>query len=144
MDRLIPILRRAGIAAVILAAGTGMAQKDQGNGMTTNIPGSLPNIHLVSPVANWQWTMPAGDYGNLRYSPLSQINANNVHGLHVVANMSDGIPHGHEGGPLVVGSTITADPSHRSAGAPCSHWIRGCAPNKGGEHGVVVVWLAAV
>jgi lanthanide-dependent methanol dehydrogenase len=106
MDRLIPILRRAGISAVILAAGTGMAQKDQGNGMTTNIPGSLPNIHLVSPVANGQWTMPAGDYGNLRYSPLSQINTSNVHSLHVVANMSDGIPHGHEGGPLVVGSTM--------------------------------------
>jgi lanthanide-dependent methanol dehydrogenase len=106
MDRLIPILRRAGISAVILAAGTGMAQKDQGNGMTTNIPGSLPNIHLVSPVANGQWTMPAGDYGNLRYSPLSRINTSNVHSLHVVANMSDGIPHGHEGGPLVVGSTM--------------------------------------
>jgi lanthanide-dependent methanol dehydrogenase len=106
MDRLIPILRRAGISAVILAAGTGMAQKDQGNGMTTNIPGSLPNIHLVSPVANGQWAMPAGDYGNLRYSPLSRINTSNVHSLHVVANMSDGIPHGHEGGPLVVGSTM--------------------------------------
>ena len=106
MDRLIPILRRAGISAVILAAGTGTAQKDQGNGMTTNIPGSLPNIHLVSPVANGQWAMPAGDYGNLRYSPLSRINTSNVHSLHVVANMSDGIPHGHEGGPLVVGSTM--------------------------------------
>jgi lanthanide-dependent methanol dehydrogenase len=106
MERLIPILWRTGIAAVILAAGTGTAQKDQGNGMTMNIPGALPNIHLVSPVANGQWTMPAGDYGNLRYSPLSQINTTNVHNLHVVANMSDGIPHGHEGGPLVVGSTM--------------------------------------
>ena len=36
----------------------------------TNIPGALPNIHIVSPVADGQWTMPAGDYGNLRYSPL--------------------------------------------------------------------------
>ena len=40
--------------------------------MTTDIPGALPNIHLVSPVANGQWTMPAGDYGNTRYSPLRQ------------------------------------------------------------------------
>lgn len=106
MDRLIPVLRRAGIAVVILTAGAGIAQKGQENGMTTNIPGSLPDIHLVSPVANGQWTMQAGDYGNLRYSPLSQINTQNVHNLHVVANMSDGIPHGHEGGPLVVGSTL--------------------------------------
>jgi PQQ-dependent dehydrogenase (methanol/ethanol family) len=77
-----------------------------GNGMTTNIPGSLPGVHLVSPVADGQWTMPAGDYGNTRYSPLSQINTTNVQNLHVVDVMSDGIPHGHEGGPLVVGSTL--------------------------------------
>lgn len=106
MDGLIAMLRRTGIALVILTAGAGIAQKEQRNGMTTSIPGSLPNIHLVSPVANGQWTMQAGDYGNLRYSPLSQINTQNVHSLHVVANMSDGIPHGHEGGPLVVGSTM--------------------------------------
>jgi lanthanide-dependent methanol dehydrogenase len=106
MDRLIPMLRRAGIAAVILTAGAAMAQKDQSNGMTMSIPGSLPDIHLVSPVANGQWTMQAGDYGNLRYSPLSQINTQNVHSLHVVANISDGIPHGHEGGPIVVGSMM--------------------------------------
>lgn len=108
MDRLTPKLQCAGFAVVILAAfaAAAMAQKDQSNGMTTDIPGALPNIHLVSPVANGQWTMQAGDYGNLRYSPLSQINTQNVHSLHVVANMSDGIPHGHEGGPIVVGSTM--------------------------------------
>lgn len=77
-----------------------------GSGMTANIPGELPGIHLVSPVAAGQWTMPAGDYGNTRYSPLSQINTANVQNLHVVDVMSDGIPQGHEGGPLVVGSTL--------------------------------------
>jgi PQQ-dependent dehydrogenase (methanol/ethanol family) len=106
MDRLIPILRRATMAVVIVAAGAGMAQKEQSNGSTMDVPGAMPNFHLVSPVANGQWIMPAGDYGNLRYSPLSQINTGNVHNLHVVANMADGIPHGHEGGPLVVGSTL--------------------------------------
>jgi PQQ-dependent dehydrogenase (methanol/ethanol family) len=106
MDRLIPILRRTGIAALMLAAGAGIAQKEAATGTTMNIPGALPNIHLVSPVANGQWTIPPGDYGNLRYSPLAQINTGNVHNLHVVANMADGIPHGHEGGPLVVGSTL--------------------------------------
>jgi glucose dehydrogenase len=50
--------------------------------------------------------MPAGDYGNTRYSPLNKINTNNVANLHVVGMMSTGIPHGHEGGPLVVGSTL--------------------------------------
>ena len=106
MDRLIPNLRLAGIGLLLLVCGIGAAQKEQEKGMTTNIPGALSNFHLVSPVANGQWTIPAGDFGNLRYSPLSQINTSNVRNLHVVANMADGIPHGHEGGPLVVGSTL--------------------------------------
>ncbi|KAA6457581.1 PQQ-dependent dehydrogenase, methanol/ethanol family [Acidobacteria bacterium AB60] len=106
MDRLIPGLRWAGIAGLILLAGVVGAQKESANGTTMNVPGAMPNVHVVSPLANGQWTMPAGDYGNLRYSPLSQINTTNVQNLRVVANMTDGIPHGHEGGPLVVGSTL--------------------------------------
>jgi glucose dehydrogenase len=91
------------IFSILLTASlTGSAQSNGSNGMTTNIPGELPNIHLVSPVADGQWTMPAGDYGNTRYSPLDKINTTNVQNLHVVATASTGIPHGHEGGPLVV------------------------------------------
>jgi PQQ-dependent dehydrogenase (methanol/ethanol family) len=77
-----------------------------GNGMTTNIPGELPGIHLVSPVPDGQWTSPAGDYANTRYSPLAEINTSNVQNLHVVATASTGIPHGHEGQPLVVNGTL--------------------------------------
>lgn len=106
MDRLVPFILRSAAGALILAVGVGMAQNNSGNGTTNNIPGALPSIHIVSPVADGQWTMPAGDYGNLRYSPLSQINTGNVQNLHVVGTMSTGIPHGHEGGPLVVGSTL--------------------------------------
>lgn len=82
------------------------AAPPKGNGATTDIPGALPGIHLVSPVANGQWTLPAGDYANTRYSPLSQINAKNVQNLKVVATASTGIPHGHEGQPLVVNGTL--------------------------------------
>jgi PQQ-dependent dehydrogenase (methanol/ethanol family) len=78
----------------------------QAAGSTSDIPGALPGVHIISPVANGQWTMPAGDYGNTRYSPLSQINSTNVQNLHIVATMATGIPHGHEGGPLVVGKTL--------------------------------------
>jgi PQQ-dependent dehydrogenase (methanol/ethanol family) len=106
MDRLIPKLLVAGLAVSFLPAGAAGPQKSTPNGTTTDIPGALPNLHVVSPVANGQWTMPAGDYGNLRYSPLAQINTGNVQNLHVIANMADGVPHGHEGGPLVVGSTL--------------------------------------
>jgi PQQ-dependent dehydrogenase (methanol/ethanol family) len=68
--------------------------------------GSLPGIQPVAPLADGQWTMPAGDYGNLRYSPLDQITDKNVQNLHVVAIHDTGIPHGHEGQPLVVNGTL--------------------------------------
>ncbi len=71
-----------------------------------DVPGSQAGIHLVSPLPTGDWTMPAGDYANTRFSPLSQINSGNVKNLHVVGMMADGIPHGHEGGPLVVNKTL--------------------------------------
>ena len=104
MDR---VDRRCRLELTLLAACfLCSAAPAQTSGSTNNIPGELPGIHIVSPVASGQWTMPAGDYGNLRYSPLDKINASNVQNLHVVGTMSTGIPHGHEGGPLVVGDTM--------------------------------------
>ena len=76
------------------------------NGMTSSIPGAISDIHLVAPVADGQWTMPTGDYGNTRYSPLHQINTSNVQNLHVIRKLSTGIFRGHEGAPLVVGGTL--------------------------------------
>ncbi|HEY1575682.1 MAG TPA: PQQ-dependent dehydrogenase, methanol/ethanol family [Terracidiphilus sp.] len=107
MDRITKLVTKAQVLATtgILLLGVGQL-KAQTPGMTTDVPGALPNIHLVSPVADGQWIMPAGDYGNTRYSPLNKINTGNVANLHVVGMMSTGIPHGHEGGPLVVGSTL--------------------------------------
>ena len=49
-----------------------------------------------------EWRMPAGDYGSLRYSTLDTIKTTNVMNLHVVTTFSTGVPHGHEGQPLVV------------------------------------------
>jgi PQQ-dependent dehydrogenase (methanol/ethanol family) len=106
---------RLGIGAALALATTvctcGIAaargnNNNPGDGMTTDVPGALPGIHLVSPVPNGQWTLPAGDYANTRYSPLSQINAGNVQNLKVVGTASTGIPHGHEGQPLVVNNTL--------------------------------------
>ncbi|HVN19388.1 MAG TPA: PQQ-dependent dehydrogenase, methanol/ethanol family, partial [Dongiaceae bacterium] len=70
------------------------------------VPGQLSSIHLVSPVPNGEWTLPAGDYANTRYSPLDQINTKNVNNLKIIGSMSTGIPHGHEGQPLVVNGTM--------------------------------------
>ncbi|MGH7869544.1 MAG: PQQ-binding-like beta-propeller repeat protein, partial [Candidatus Dormibacteraceae bacterium] len=70
------------------------------------IPGALTVIQLITPVPDGQWTLPAGDYANTRYSPLSQINTSNVQNLKLVGTMATGIPNGFEGQPLVVGSTM--------------------------------------
>ncbi|MGH8303791.1 MAG: hypothetical protein ACRET5_20290, partial [Steroidobacteraceae bacterium] len=64
------------------------------------------DIHTVAPLADGQWTLPAGDYASTRFSPLKQINATNVGSLKVVSTMADGIAHGWEGQPLVVGDTM--------------------------------------
>ncbi len=76
------------------------------SGSTTTIPGQIPSIHFVSPVPDGEWTLPAGDYANTRFSPLDQINTKNVSSLKIIGTMSTGIPHGHEGQPLVVNGTL--------------------------------------
>lgn len=76
------------------------------SGETTQVPGALPGIRMITPLPNGEWRLPAGDYANTRFSPLSQINTSNVQNLRVVGNMSTGIPHGHEGQPLVVNNTM--------------------------------------
>src|SRR4029079_9138638 len=69
-------------------------------------PGAPPSMHLASAVSTGEWRMPAGDYGNLRYSTLDTIKTTNVMNLRVVTTFSTGIPHGHEGQPLVFGNTM--------------------------------------
>lgn len=52
------------------------------------------------------WVMPTGDYKNNRYSTLAQINKDNVGDLKVAWTFSTGVLRGHEGGPLIIGSTM--------------------------------------
>ena len=53
-----------------------------------------------------EWRLPALDYANSRYSELDRINRDNVSQLQVVGTASTGIAKGHEGQPLVVGTTM--------------------------------------
>lgn len=85
------------IAAMSVSAARAAAQA---------VPGELNGVHLVSPVPNGEWPLPAGDYANDRFSPLSQINTGNVKNLKIAGTMSTGIPFGHEGQPLVVKDTL--------------------------------------
>jgi lanthanide-dependent methanol dehydrogenase len=53
-----------------------------------------------------QWALQTGDYTNQRYSKLDQINRDNVNNLKVAWTFSTGVLRGHEGSPLVIGSTM--------------------------------------
>ena len=50
--------------------------------------------------------MQAGNYANWRYSPLDQINAENVKNMRVAWQFSTGVLRGHEGAPIVIGDTL--------------------------------------
>ena len=52
------------------------------------------------------WVMPSGTYDNNRFSNLDQINVENAGKLKVAWTFSTGVLRGHEGGPLVIGSTM--------------------------------------
>ena len=53
-----------------------------------------------------QWLMAAKDHANTRYSGLGEITAENVATLKPAWTFSTGVLRGHEGAPLVVGSTM--------------------------------------
>jgi PQQ-dependent dehydrogenase (methanol/ethanol family) len=63
-------------------------------------------IRLIEPAPSGEWRIPAGDNANTRYSTLAQIDTTNVGKLRVHAMYSTGIPHGHEGQPVVVNDTL--------------------------------------
>jgi lanthanide-dependent methanol dehydrogenase len=53
-----------------------------------------------------EWHSQARDYANTRYSPLDEINLENVKQLRIAWSFSDGVNYGHEGAPLVIGATM--------------------------------------
>jgi lanthanide-dependent methanol dehydrogenase len=62
-----------------------------------------------------QWVMQRKNYAATGYSELNQINAVNVKNLKVAWTFSTGALRGHEGAPLVIGTTMyvhSAFPNH--------------------------------
>ena len=53
-----------------------------------------------------QWVMPGKNYASTRYSSLGQVTTDNVKNLRPAWMFSTGVLRGHEGAPLVVGSTM--------------------------------------
>jgi PQQ-dependent dehydrogenase (methanol/ethanol family) len=74
---------------------------------TDRASGAPAGFKLVDKdLPNGEWTKASGDYAALRYSPLDQITTTNVRNLVVKTTLQTGIPHGHEGQPLVVDNTL--------------------------------------
>jgi alcohol dehydrogenase (cytochrome c)/methanol dehydrogenase (cytochrome c) subunit 1 len=59
-----------------------------------------------------QWALPAKNYAATRFSTLNKITPENVAKLKVAWSMSTGTNQGHEGAPLVVGSTMYVHSSY--------------------------------
>jgi len=71
---------------------------------TSSATGATLNFAPGDPAGEWR--SQARDYANSRYSPLNQINTENVHNLRIAWTFNDGTLHGHEAAPLVVGDTM--------------------------------------
>ncbi len=66
-------------------------------------PAAQANDKLVElSKRNDTWAMPGKNYSSQNYSPMKQINTDNVKDLRAAWSFSTGLLHGHEGTPLVV------------------------------------------
>jgi glucose dehydrogenase len=99
------------LCAVVLLGGGSREASEAQQVKAPPVAGTLPGIRLISPLPNGTWTIPAGDYAHIRFSPLDQINTETVQNLKIMSTLTTGIPHGHEGQPLVVNNT-----RHRQSG----------------------------
>jgi len=76
-------------------------------------PATQPGTQALWPAAlqptppeDGNWTMPAKNFANTRYSGLDQINTENVSKLQVAWTFSTGLSKGHEAAPIIVNNTM--------------------------------------
>jgi PQQ-dependent dehydrogenase (methanol/ethanol family) len=107
---LIAVQRSPVLAGGLLAIALLGACSDEREASAARGPGSRAQLAALTPGAggedDGQWTMPAKDYRNTRYSGLTQIDRDTVGGLRVAWTFSTGALRGHEAAPLVVGDTM--------------------------------------
>src|SRR5262245_8064281 len=97
MKRPILLLATVALPALLAACNTAPAAEAPGTGSSGATPAKAEDK---------EWTMQNKNYASTRYSALDSINAGNVKSLKVAWTFSTGVLRGHEGGPLVVGSTM--------------------------------------
>ncbi|HEV7873984.1 MAG TPA: PQQ-binding-like beta-propeller repeat protein, partial [Enterovirga sp.] len=86
---------------VVALLGVGAAAAQQSPAPSIPVPPAS-----AAPRDDGQWTMPAKNYASTRYSELDEINTDSVKRLQVAFTFSTGVNRGHEGAPLVIGSTM--------------------------------------
>jgi PQQ-dependent dehydrogenase (methanol/ethanol family) len=69
------------------------------------MPASAQDLATMTRDAN-QWVMTGRTYDLQRFSPLTQITSTNIKHLKAAWTMSTGTLRGHEGNPLVIGTTM--------------------------------------
>jgi lanthanide-dependent methanol dehydrogenase len=102
-----------GPAALLLAIALAISgcQKTVSSARTNNTSpttGSAGPITATNPAPDnsGDWVRPARDYSSTRFSPLDQINTENVKQLVVKTTFSTGVLHGHEAAPIVANNTM--------------------------------------
>jgi glucose dehydrogenase len=101
MKRLFPWLVVASFVLPALSACSGGDSTPE----SAATPAASTSASQASP-DDKQWTHPNKNYASTRYSSLDSINTGNIKDLKVAWSFSTGVLRGHEGGPLVVGSTM--------------------------------------
>jgi PQQ-dependent dehydrogenase (methanol/ethanol family) len=117
MMELKTVTRHAIVGSFLLLAGMGAAcDRDNDPASTTSSTASASGSPLKGAFSepdllklekdDGQWVMPSKNYASTRFSSLDEINAGNASRLKVAWTFSTGVVAGHEGAPLVVGSTM--------------------------------------
>src|ERR1700743_2099303 len=90
-----------------LRSGTFLAGAAIGVGLMIGTIGASANDSVDKAVADPnQWAVAGHDYGNTRFSPLNQINSDNVGKLSLVYSFSLASLRSNESSPIIIGKTL--------------------------------------
>src|SRR5690606_20625440 len=90
--RFIPLL-------AVLLLGACSREAATGTSSSSNSPDTLPDV---------EWRSHGFDFGETRYSPLADINTDNIGRLGLAWSFGTGVVRGHEATPLVVDGVLYA------------------------------------